>query len=41
MVRRQAEAPAFGDVFLVLTACVGFAALMHKPSGAGAGGGGH
>ena len=45
IVRRQAEVLALADVFLVLTvifvACVGFAALMHKPAGAPGGGGGH
>ena len=45
IVRRQAEVLALADVFLVLTAiflaCVGFAALMRKPAGAVAGGGGH
>ncbi len=45
IVRRQAEVLALADVFLALTViflgCVGFAALMRRPSGAPGGGGGH
>ena len=45
IVRRQAEVLALSDVFLALTviflACVSFAALMRRPSGAPGGGGGH
>jgi MFS transporter, DHA2 family, multidrug resistance protein len=44
LMRRQAEVLALADVFLALTAtflaCVGFAALMRRPSGAPGGGGG-
>ena len=45
IVRRQAEVLALSDVFLALTviflACVSFAALMRRPSGAPGGGGSH
>jgi MFS transporter, DHA2 family, multidrug resistance protein len=45
IVRRQAEVLALADVFLALTViflgCVSFAALMRRPAGAAAGGGGH
>jgi MFS transporter, DHA2 family, multidrug resistance protein len=45
IVRRQAEVLALSDVFMALTAiflaCVSFAALMRRPSGAPGGSGGH